>query len=63
MHLCQHKLDVHLLDLRTMVPVQDHLVAPVPLLFWECEGGMMVGVVRIRELRSGVMQPLASSLV
>lgn len=64
MHLCQHKPDVHLVDLQTMVPVKDHFVAPMPLLlFWGCEGGVMVGVVRIRELRSGVMQPPASSLV
>lgn len=53
----------------TMVPVQHHLVAPVPfLLVGGCDGAVTVDVVRIRDLRSGVTcscahLPPASSLV
>ena len=55
MHLRQHKPDLHLVDQRTMVPVQGHFVAPVPfLLLRGCDGGVIVDVVRIRELRSGL---------
>jgi len=55
-HLHQHKPDWRLVDQRRMVPVPGHLVAPVLfLLFRGCDGGVTADVVRIRELRSGVM--------